>query len=70
MKFEGTTQECEIGVDDCFKKLVRIANKNRDIYELETMVSIRKEDENLGKHIQIFGSFSSNQKFLKQVFIG
>ena len=40
MKFEGGTQECEIGVDDCFKKLVREANKNQDRYALETMMSI------------------------------
>ena len=39
MKFEGGTQECEIGVDDCFKKLVRSANKNQDKYALETMMS-------------------------------
>ena len=39
MKFEGGTQECEIGADDCFKKLVRSANKNQDIYALETMMS-------------------------------
>ena len=39
MKFEGGTQECEIGVDDCFKKLIRLANKNHDIYALETMMS-------------------------------
>ena len=36
MKFERGTQECEIGVDDCFKKLVRSANKNQDRYALET----------------------------------
>ena len=27
MKFEGGTQECEIGANDGFKKLVRSANK-------------------------------------------
>ena len=39
MKFERGTQECEIGAEDCFKKLVRSANKNQDIYALETMMS-------------------------------
>jgi hypothetical protein len=28
MKFERGTQECQIGADDYFRKLVRSANKN------------------------------------------
>ena len=28
MKLEGGTQECEVGFDDYFKKLIRSANKN------------------------------------------
>ena len=39
MKFERGTQECEIGFDDSFKKIVRSANKNQDKYALEIMMS-------------------------------
>ena len=39
MKFERGTQECEVGVDDCFKKLVRSASKNQDRYALEKIMS-------------------------------
>ena len=35
----GGTQECEVGADDCFKKLIRLVNKNQDKYALETMTS-------------------------------
>ena len=39
MKLEGGTQECEVGADDYFKKLIRSADKNQDKYALETMMS-------------------------------